>query len=178
MAFRDAARLKNHLMSGKKRTRDQSLDDTKPAQLSDDEEDSRASVVRKKSKPDPFAGGKKKSSQLHGLMTPGDTPARSQTQSIEMTAPTAMIIDQPDVAPTHAATPSPRKKKKKKKKTDQAGTTNIAPLSPPLTPSSHDIQRKTNVSESITEAANSAIASPTKETSLGASNLVHILRSH
>lgn len=179
VASRDTARLKNHLIGGKKRTRDESFDDKKIFLLSDDEEDSRANAVRKKSKPDPFAvsNSKKQSSQSFGLMTPRDTPTSSQAQLIDVTVPTPMVIDHSVDAPTQAAIASTRKKKRKKKRTDQAGTTSIVPLSPLLTPAHHDIQSKASVSESNDVPANAATASPTKETSLSTFNLLPVLRS-
>jgi len=64
-AYRDTARLKNQLKSGKKRARyeDESV---KKEENSSDDEESRAGVMKKKAKVDVFDGGKKKAPMKTG----------------------------------------------------------------------------------------------------------------
>ncbi|KAF7985233.1 hypothetical protein HWV62_7882 [Athelia sp. TMB] len=166
VASRDAARLKHHLTSGKKRMRDDAIDNKNLSQSSDDE-DSRAAVVRKKSKPDPFANSKKKGSQLLGLMSPRGTPTSSQNQPTNSPALTVMDVDPAFDASSLTPAASPRKKKKKKKKgtARQVDTVNVIPVTPPLTPARHSAESKAPVSQSPAIVENAAAASPAKETS-------------
>lgn len=164
-ASRDTARLKNHLI-GKKRTRDEAQDDKKPSQSSDDGEDSRAAVVRKKTKPDPFAGSKKKRNQPNGLFTPRDTLGSSQSQPSNAPASAEMDVDQDVEAGAAGSTPSPRKKKAKQTINRCAGTT-TKPVSP--TPPARDSVQKISAAIVHNNAAGGGVPqSPVNGTSLGA----------
>lgn len=144
LTSRDTARLKGQLTNGKKRTRDGEEDAKGKSLPSDDDEESRAGVIRKKVKLDPFDGGKKKKKKkTNGLPTPQYTPASSQDQGAhnKVEVSQAMDIDPaeengipPPISSEGTISGSSRKKKKKRKQVSIEHPPNVELASPPLTP--------------------------------------------
>jgi hypothetical protein len=122
----------------KKRLRDEDGDAQTQPQSSDDDEECRAAMMRKKIKIDPFGGGKKtRKNQVNGLFTPQPTPASSQTQISQdiRNGSDKMEIDYvgqgaPPASPARLTT-SPRKKKNRNKMLDpDSGAANLFSPSP------------------------------------------------
>jgi hypothetical protein len=147
---RESARLKTQLKSGKKRSRDGDGDIEKQSQSSDDDEESRAAVMQKRLKIDPFGGGKKqRKNQFNGLLTPQHTPVSSQAHiSLDIGKANDDMEIYLDVSPTT----TPRKKKKKRKKASNADNGVAKLSSPPPTPE-RDIEHQGYGASSLTSVA-------------------------
>lgn len=138
---RDTARLKNQLTGGKKRGRDE--DETKHPNLSEDDDgESRAAVMQKKVKVDPFSGGKKKKHQANGFPMLRDALISSHPQTAEPNGlndesgnKATKINQQEDLVGessiTEVASTTKKKKKHRNNFTEVAESTGL--ISPSLT---------------------------------------------
>jgi len=157
-ASRDTARLRTQLTGGKKRGRNEDGEVSKQPQLSEDEEESRAAVMQKKVKVDPFGGRKKKRKNLvNGLFTPQHTPGSSQVQISQDIGKGSEEVDIDIAGPASSVlTTSPRKKKKKRKKAPNVDSGTVELSSPPLTPKRDNAHE----AEAAVVVARNRVASP------------------
>jgi hypothetical protein len=183
-ASRETARLKTRLIRGNKRARDEHGDTEKQPQSSDDGEESRAAVMQKKVKVDPFGVEKKRKVQVNGLLTPQHTPGSSQARiSVDIGKPADGVevdLDALRASPVEQTT-SPRKKKKRKR----AFNPEAAKLSSPPPSPRRDIAHNHAVVSLIKQGVASPSASvrpdspqtPVKNALLRTMNTCHALSS-
>lgn len=138
---RDAVRLKNHLTDRKKRNHNERDTDEAKAHRSDDEDESRSGVIRKKQKIDPFGEGKKKKKkQSIGLPTPSASQDHESLSSkpgklANGVGSSKLVADPVPVSSEPiASTGSLTRKQNTHSQTSDSNDAGLKLSSPPLTP--------------------------------------------
>ena len=171
------------MIRGNKRTRNEHGDTEKQLQSSDDGEESRGAIMRKKVKIDPFGGEKKRKVQVNGLLTPHHTPGSSQAQiSVDIGKPTDSMevhLDALRALPVEQTT-SPQRKKKKHKRAFNAEAAKLS--SPPPSPrrdTAHNHAAVSIIKQGVTSPSASvrpdSPQTPVKNAPLRTTNTCHAL---